>query len=151
MENEVEFERWHGKCSLSYYFEKKSFGGTNVFIRGKIPSLKEFICHLDKAYFPNENNFTERRSLEHLKILIDVLDSGKSKGSCIYFSDDRIRHIKRMDKDSGLIEGPHIGDKNFLELCHNEQYGGEYPGNPLFSSRAGMIEKVLTAIDNMKE
>jgi len=54
-------------------------------------------------------------------------------------------------------DGPLIGSQEYIEVTHNEQYGGDWhvKNNPpnlcVNGSRADMIYNVLTALGNMKE
>ena len=150
-EQTIELGQWHESNDLAYMvidLSKLQGGrGTDILVRGDIHPIHEFVIQLDNIYFSNMKRFAEGRILENFRVLEEVLDTGKTKtGDVIGFKDDRIRRIRRMDcSDYEPSNGPYAGSDSHLEIRHNEQYGGEYPGNPILSSRAGTIQKVLQA------
>ena len=149
MDKLVEFGKWYEQRGLHYLFE--GFGnGTNAVVRGNLNTLAEFVHQLDLAY--RKDGFYPLDKIE--EILNGVLLTGKTQAKeLICFSNDRIRLIRRLDDVNfgRHQDGPLSGSQEHLEVTHNEQYGGKYPGNPLLSSRAGMIEKVQNALENMKQ
>ncbi len=150
MNEMMEFDRWYEKNDLWYRFIKIPDGGTDVFIRGDIHPLHEFIYQLWKLYYGEEPD--PKYFIEHAEILDKVLKTGRARsGDVIGFKNDRIRDIIRLDDlVAESPENPFYGSKNHLEIRHNEQYGGEYPANPVLSSRSDMMEKVLEALNNMR-
>ncbi len=150
MAEKIEFEKWYSQNDLAYMVIGGS-DGTDIFVRGDIHPLHEFVFQLDSVYFTND--IPVNRNLENFDVLKKVLDSGKTElGDVICFKNDRIREIRRMDKAGACynFKGPFDGSSSHVELKHNEQHGGEYPSNPLSSSRDGIIEKVLQAFSNMR-
>ena len=147
--DQIEFNKWYEREKsldrLHYMFGPYHMG-TNVYIRGELDKVAEFIHQLDLVYFGRETNLIGRIH----EALAEVLRTGNANGrEVIAFSNDRIRLIRRLDdKFHGRCQdGPLIGSPEHLEITHNEQYGGAYPAGPLLSSRAEMIDKVLRALN----
>jgi len=145
MEEVIELGKWYNDRDLDYMAIGNN-RGTNAIIRGDIHPVHEFVYQLDQIYM---GSTPDRRILEHFRILKGTLGTGKENGD-LGFGDDRIRLIRRLADPYRPHEGPLAGSPKHIEIVHNEQYGGDYPGNPMFSSRAGMIGKVLRAIQNMR-
>ena len=143
----VEFGKWYEQKGLHYLFDE--FGsGTNAVVRGNLNGLVNFVHQLDLTY-RKSGSYTLSKIEE---ILNGVLLTGEAKTrEVICFSNDRIRLIRRLDDENfGRYQnGSLSGSQEHLEVTHNEQYGGKYPGNPLLSSRAAMIEKGQTALENI--
>ncbi len=150
MVDEIEFRKWYSQNDLTYMIIARSIG-TDILVRGDIHPLHEFVFQLHNAYYPNDKRLTNDKILEYFDTLKEVLTTGNTKtGNVICFGDDRIREVCRMDKANYEFEGPYDGSNKHIELRHNEQYGGEYPSNPILSSRAGIIDKVLQAFSSMR-
>jgi len=124
--NQIKFNKWHerGKSlySLHYMFDPYH-SGTNVYVRGELDKVEEFIHQLDLVYFGTEINLVSRIH----EVLAEVLRTGNANGrEVIAFSNDRIRLIRRLDDrlKGRCQDGPLIGSPEHLEITHNEQYGG---------------------------
>ena len=124
--NPIEFNRWYerGKPlhSLHYMFDPYH-SGTNIYVRGELDKVEEFIHQLDLVYFGMEMNLIGKIH----EALAEVLRTGNANGrGVIAFSNDRIRLIRRLDDrlKGRCQDGPLIGSPEHLEITHNEQYGG---------------------------
>lgn len=147
MNEPVEFGRWYEQNGLHVMFDASKGNGTNAVVRSSVDGLVSFVHQLDLAYFRSGlNTIAEIES-----VLREVKEGGRPKRDALCFGDDRIRWISRLDRgDTRYPGGPLSGSADVLEVVHNEQYGGPYPTND-YSSRARMIQMVLTALGRMNE
>ena len=144
----IEFGKWYEYPERGIAYTVEDRWGTSFYIRGPLDPLLEFLTRLDAEY-----KLPFDRRAENEGVLREVLESGKEKaGDVIGYYDDRVRRVTRMDYEFiAPKDGPFLRSKGHLQIFFNEQYGGEYPGDLIFSSRAGTIEKVLAAIENMNK
>src|SRR3989344_4451629 len=122
MNEPIEFGRWYEQGGLHVMFDAKA-SSTSAVVRGAIEDLVLFVNGLDFKYFRTGSK--SRAEIEG--ILREVQETGRPKRDALCFGDDRIRWISRLNTGNSYPEGPLYGT-DALELIHNEQYGGKYPG-----------------------
>jgi len=159
MSDPIEFKRWyeHGEGSGKLHYMFMPFGardGTNALVRGEPDSVVAFVYRLAKEY---KSGYEAHYRGRIEQIIGKVMNTGEVGREEIFFGDDRIRAIRRLDDDA-TMDGPLKGSPRHVGVVHNEQYGGKYPSQndpPINSfvdgSRAVMIHKVLTALRNGSE
>jgi len=153
MKEQIEFGKWYEKDGLAVMFEIDRHN-TNAYVQGGLDEITDFVVELDKAYNPNERqpSYEMNRIRNTLQEVLDG-DNRKTDSDLFCFSDDRVRSAQRLDNEFMVFEGgPYDGSPEHIQIRHNEQYGGKYPCSDLLnSSRANLIDKVLTAIGDLTE
>jgi len=153
MKEPIEFEKWYEKDGLALMFEIDR-STTNAYVQGGLDEITNFVFELGQAYHPNERQpyYEMNRIRNTLQEVLDG-DNNKTESDLFCFGDDRIRSAQRLDHKFMVLEGgPYDGSPEHIQIRHNEQYGGKYPCSDLsWSSRANLIDKVLTAVGGLAE
>jgi hypothetical protein len=149
MEEPIEFGKWYEKEGLVLMFEIDRHN-TNAYVQGGVNELTDFVHELAKAYDPKHPNYSHN---EIRSVLQRVMEGERVEEYELFcFSDDRIRSARRLDKLRVFEEGLYDGSPEHIQIRHNEQYGGKYPCSDLsWSSRANLVDKVLTAVGGLAD